>query len=344
MSVLVRAPNWLGDAVMSLPALSALRQHFANQPLVAWARAGVADIYRLSGLCDEVLVIPSPKSKEGWKGVARAAATLRPRRFEVGVLFPNSLESALSLRISGTQERIGYSRDGRGILLTKRILPPGAGETPRHEVYYYLELLRRAGLLAELPADAVPRLHLSAESQELGWQVLRRHGIGEAPIALSPGAANSRAKQWPPRYFVEAARVAAAHTGLPVAIFGTPQEMQLCEEIADQLQSLGVATVSLAGRTSLQEFICAIAQCRMLITNDSGGMHVAYAAGLPTVAIFGPTIEEATGPLGNHSRVIREPVECSPCMLKDCPIDHRCMERVVPERVAHEALELIKLR
>lgn len=344
MSVVVRAPNWLGDAVMSLPALEALRDALGDEPLVALARAGVADIYRLSGLCNEVLVLPSPQGKEGWPGVVRAAWALRPRRFRAGVLFPNSMESALSLWLTGAKQRSGYNRDGRGLLLSKRIPVPKAGEIPRHEVYYYLELLRRLGWIDALPEDTVPQLRLSAASLERGRRVLEEAGLEGPVLALSPGAANSRAKQWPPDFFVEAATLVARDTRWPIAVFGTPQEREVCEEISQQLQARGFHARSLAGSTTLSDFACAIAVCRMLITNDSGGMHVAYAAGVPTVAIFGPTIEEETGPLGIHSRVVREPVECSPCMLKDCPIDHRCMVRVSPERVTREALDLVQLR
>lgn len=344
MSVVVRAPNWLGDAVMSLPALEALRNSLPNQHLAALARAGVADIYRLSGLCDEVIALPSPKGKGGWKDLARACLALRPRKFETGILFPNSMESALSLRLTGTQRRWGYNRDGRGWLLSRKVSPPQPGETRTHEVYYYLELLRRLDLIPALPSNAVPRLHLSATSLERGRRVLHEAGISESVLALSPGAANSRAKQWLPTSFVEVASRVAAETGFSVAVFGTPQEKDVCDGIARQLQDRGILARSLAGVTTLSDFICAIAVCQLLITNDSGGMHVGYAAGVPTVAIFGPTIEEATGPLGERSRVVREPVECSPCMLKDCPIDHRCMTRVSPERVAAEALGLVQLK
>jgi heptosyltransferase-2 len=344
MSVVVRAPNWLGDAVMSLPALEALRNAFPGQHLAALARGGVADIYRLSGLCDEVIVLPSPKGKGGWKEVVRASAALRARKFEIGVLFPNSMESALSLRLTGARQRWGYDRDGRGLLLTRKVSPPLPGDIPRHEVYYYLELLRRLEVIQVLPEDAVPRLHLSEAALERGYKILRDAGMPDKVMALSPGAANSRAKQWPPSYFVEAASLTARETGFPIAVFGTPQETEVCEGIAQNLRERGLVAANLAGTTTLSDFVCAIAVCQVLITNDSGGMHVGYAAGLPTVAIFGPTIEEETGPLGPLSRIVREPVECSPCMLKDCPIDHRCMTRVSAERVSHEALNLVQLR
>lgn len=343
MSVLVRAPNWLGDAVMSLPALSALRQNLATEPLVALARAGVADIYRLSGLCDEVLVLPSPSGSGGWGATLAAARALRERRFRAGIVFPNSFESALTLRLAGARECWGYARDGRALLLTRAVPPPGKGDLPPHEVFYYLELLRRLEIISALPAQAVPSLNLSQESLQRGRAVLSAEGLKGTVIAISPGAANSRAKQWPAASFVEAACLAARHLGASVGVFGTPQERELCAQITADIAACGVNVRNLAGSTTLADFVCALAVCRLLITNDSGGMHVGYAAGVPTVAIFGPTIDDATGPLGSHTRVVREPVECSPCMLKDCPIDHRCMTRVTPQRVAGEVRELVQL-
>jgi heptosyltransferase II len=342
MSFLVRAPNWLGDAVMSLPALEALHTLADGRPLVALARPAVADVWRMSGYCDEVIVLPSPKGK-GWRATLAASAALRQRRFETGIVFPNSFESALGLRLSGARQRLGYRNDGRSLLLTKAVPRPKPGEIPRHEVYYYLELLRRLGMLPELPPDASPRLRLSDAVQAKGRALLDQHGLGERIIAVNPGAANSRAKQWPPERFVLAATQVAREMQAEIAVFGTPQERDLCEGIAADIANAGCSVYNLAGATSLADFIAAVSQCVVLLTNDSGGMHVAAACGVPTVAIFGPTIEQETGPLGPHTRVVREPVECSQCMLKDCPIDHRCMTRVTPERVADEAVGLVQI-
>ncbi|MCU0228897.1 MAG: lipopolysaccharide heptosyltransferase II [Bryobacterales bacterium] len=341
--VLVRAPNWLGDAVMSLPAVEALRAATRGEHLAVLARPVVADIYRLSGHCDDVIVLPGPRAAGGWRAVLRTARGLRAQRFRLGFVLPNSFESALTMRLAGVGECVGYARDGRGLLLHRAVALPAKGEIPRHEAYYYLEMLRRLGIAEALPKDAVPRLQLSASSLARGREVLARAGIHQPPIAVSPGAANSRAKQWPPDFFAEAACQAAVQHAAPVALFGTPTESQLCDEIAQAIGARGVEVQSLAGSTSLADFICAIAACRVLLTNDSGGMHVAAAAGVPTVAVFGPTIEEETGPLGAHTRVIRQPVECSPCMLKDCPIDHRCMTGVSPQRVSEAARELVQL-
>lgn len=342
MKLAVRAPNWLGDTVMALPALQALRDARPFAQLTVVARSSVADIFRLSGLCDDVLAIPSPHGSGGWAATLRAARSLREYHFDAGLILPNSFESALVFRAAGIRDCWGYARDARGLLLRSAVAPPAKGEVPRHEVFYYLELLRRLGLIPSLPESAVPTLRLSPESLARGAAILRDAGLSGNVIAISPGAANSRAKQWPPDRFVEAARLAATDLDASIAVFGTPQERELAEAITAKLVSHGADAHSLAGTTSLADFICAIANCRLLITNDSGGMHVAYAAAVPTAAIFGPTIPEETGPLGSHSLVLREPVECSPCMLKDCPIDHRCMLRLAPERVAREAVALVQ--
>ena len=344
MNLAVRAPNWLGDAIMALPALEALRQAKPEANLTVLARASVADLYRLSGLCEDVVALPSPKGAGGWRSVWRAAWTLRAHRFDAGLLLPNSFESALTFRLAGIRDSWGYARDGRRPLLRRAAEPPRQGEIPRHEVFYYLELLRRLGIISALPAEAIPRLRLSEETRARGREVLAEAGLSGRIIAIAPGSANSRAKQWAPERFVAAARETAETLGASVAIFGTPQERELAAGIEISLAGLGVQVRSLAGRTSLRDFICAIANVSVLITNDSGGMHVAYAAGVPTVAIFGPTIPEATGPLGPHTRIVREPVECSPCMLKDCPIDHRCMTAISPERVARVACDLVQLQ
>lgn len=344
MNLAVRAPNWLGDTVMSLPALEALRQAMPDAHLAVLARASVADLYRLSGLCDEVVALPSPKSEGGWKAVLSAARALRGRRFDAGLILPNSFESALTFRVAGVRDSWGYARDGRWMLLRRAPNPPRKGEIPRHEVFYYLELLRRLEIIPALPQSAVPRLRLSEETRRRGREILAQAGLSGRVVAIAPGSANSRAKQWAPERFVAAARETAERLNATVAIFGTPQERELAEGIEAKLNAQGVHARSLAGKTSLRDFICAIANVSVLITNDSGGMHAAHAAGVPTVAIFGPTIPEETGPLGDHARIVREPVECSPCMLKDCPIDHRCMTAISPERVARVASELVQLQ
>jgi heptosyltransferase-2 len=328
-SIVVRAPNWLGDAVMALPAVRALRQRCPDARLAVAARAGVADLYRREPCCDEVRIYPA----------GRLARVRVLRGFDAAFLLTNSFESALAARLAGISERIGYDRDGRGLLLTRRIEPPRPG---KHESLYYLELLHRAGIFGEAPSFEPITLHAACEARGAGRERFAQMGFRAPVIGVSPGAQNSRAKQWPAERFFEAAMQIAAQLGADIAVFGSTAERALCQALAEAVRRAGRRVLNLAGETSLAAFIEMAAACAAFLTNDSGAMHVASAAGVPTVAIFGPTEWFATAPSGPLATIVREPVECSPCMLRDCPIDHRCMMRIAPERVAQAALELLK--
>jgi heptosyltransferase-2 len=237
---------------------------------------------------------------------------------------------------------MGYARDGRGWLLTNAVPPPKAGQIPRFEAYYYLELLRRLGWIDELPPDVSIRLAGADEAAEAGRRLLGSEGLSGPVVGVSPGAAYGTAKRWLPERFAEAAATVAGQISGSVALFGSMSERALCGEIAGVLAAQGVPAHNFAGETSLASFIDGAAACRVFLTNDSGAMHIASALGVPTVAVFGATDHTATGPTGSHSRVVREPVDCAPCLLRECPIDHRCMTRVPASRVADAALELLK--
>jgi len=323
----VRATNWLGDAVMSLPALHAIREIFPHSHLAVIARPSVAGIYERESWVDEVIVYTG-----GRRDFARQ---LRARRFDAAILLQNAFDAALIAWMAGIPERIGYSRDGRGPLLTRPISVPEPGEIPRHERFYYLELLRRAGMLERFPECGSIRLDRIDEARAAGLARLTELGIDVPPIGLSPGAAYGGAKRWPAERFVATARLLQP---APVVVFGAPSEAPLCESVASQIPGAR----SLAGRTSLGQFIELAAACRVFLTNDSGAMHVTSALSVPTVAVFGATDDTTTGPTGPLARVIREHAECSPCLLRECPIDHRCMTRVTPERVADAAREWIE--
>jgi heptosyltransferase II len=335
--ILVRAANWVGDAVLSLPALRAIRERNPQAHIVVLARPWVAGLYCREAFCDEHLAAPRT-----WSGRLRVARILRQRRFDAAILLPNSFEAALVARLAGIPQRIGYDRDGRGLLLTAAIPPPQPGDIPRHESFYYLELLRRAGIIPELPATAPILLDGVEEARRMGRERFEAMGFRQPVIGISPGAENSRAKQWLPERFVEAATLLAASLGAAVAVFGSSSEQTLGRLVAEQIRRNGCRVLNLAGETTLEQFAEMAAACRVFLSNDSGAMHVASAVGVPTVAVFGPTDWIATAPAGPLARVVRQPVECSPCMLRDCPIDHRCMTAVSAEQVAQAALELVK--
>jgi heptosyltransferase II len=332
--VLVRATNWLGDAVMSLPAIRAVRDALPRAHLVVVAKPQVADLYARESVIDRVIPYPAPRGLRDRRAFARSLAE---ERFDGAILLQNAFDAALMVWLAGIPERIGYSRDGRGLLLTRAIRVPEPGEIPRHESFYYLELLRRAGMMERFPRAGAIRLEGIGAARTAGERHLAALGIVSPVIGISPGAAYGNAKRWLPERFAE---VSAGFGECAVLVFGSAAERDLCETVARALTSARVDARNLAGQTSLGEFIDLTAACRLYLTNDSGAMHVASALGVPTVAVFGATDDATTGPTGPLARVVREHAECSPCLLRECPIDHRCMTRVTAARVAEVALEL----
>jgi heptosyltransferase-2 len=336
----VRATNWLGDAVMSLPAIRAIRYIFPHAHIAVVARPWVADLYARETCID--CVIPYAAQK-GWRAKREFAHRLASERFDAAILLQNAFDAALIAWMAGIPERIGYNRDGRGWLLTNAVPVPDPGDIPRHERFYYLELLRRAGMLERFPESDAIRLDGIAQARVDGAAQLASLGITGPVIGISPGAAYGDAKRWLPERFAEVAQVL-----LPVCstvlLFGSQAEHLLCDAVAASIRGsrsdAGRDVRNLAGATSLREFIDLAAACRLFLTNDSGAMHVASALGVPTVAVFGATDDTTTGPTGPQARVIREHAECSPCLLRECPIDHRCMTAVNSERVAATALQL----
>jgi len=333
--ILVRATNWVGDAVMSLPALRALRERFPQAEIVILAKPWVADLYHREPFCDRMIPYTPQTLPHKWA----AGRALAKEGFDCAILFQNAFEAALVAFAARIPERIGYARDGRGMLLTKAVAVPRPGEIPPHERFYYLELLHRAGILESLPDSDRIQLDCAPAAREAGQASFRDMGFAGDVIGMSPGAAYGSAKQWIPEHFAAAATRLARETGASVAIFGSRAEHALCAGIA---AAINAPVKNLAGETTLAQYIDLAAACRIYLTNDSGGMHIASALGVPTVSIFGATNEVTTGPTGPLARVVREPVECSPCMKRECPIDHRCMTRVSPERVALTALDLLK--
>jgi heptosyltransferase-2 len=305
---------------MSLPALEAVRHRFPKAHIAVVAKPWVAGLYSGERFADEVIL---------YAGESRfqLARTLRAGHFDCAILLPNAFGAAWVAWLAGIPNRIGYSRDGRGLLLTRAIPTPKAGEIPRHQRFYYLELLRRAGLIETLPECEAIRLHVP------------RAAPGGKIIGVSPGAAYGTAKRWLPERFAEAAGALAVARGASIALFGSKDERPLCAEVAALLD--GHSVTNYAGETSLARFIELAAGCELFLTNDSGAMHIASALGVPTVAIFGATDDVATGPTGPKARVVRHAVECSPCLLRECPIDHRCMTRVSAGEVVEEALKLL---
>ncbi len=321
---------------MSLPAIRAVRQIFPHAHIALIARPWVADLYARERSIDRIIPYTAQK---GFAAKRAFAAMLRREQFDAAILLQNAFDAALLTWLAGIPVRIGYNRDARGLLLTQAIGVPEPGEIPRHERFYYLELLRRAALIERFPESDAIRVEGVDEARLAGSAHLAQLGISGPAVGVSPGAAYGNAKRWLPERFAAVAQTLAPSA---VLLFGSAGERALCETVAGSLRSTGVNVRNLAGETTLRQFIDLAAACRLFLTNDSGAMHVSSALGVPTVAVFGATDDTTTGPTGPHARVVREHAECSPCLLRECPIDHRCMTAVTVERTAAVAQELWK--
>jgi heptosyltransferase-2 len=337
VKILVRATNWVGDAVMSIPALEALRARFPQAEITVAGRDSIADLYRGQAFADRLVGLGAAAG--GAAGaVERAAAPLRRERFDLAVVLPNSFASAWLVRRTGAKERVGYSRDARRWLLTRAIRVPQPGETPPHECYYYLELLRRAGWLAELPRIERARLRIDPEAAARAEEKLRGLGAGGPRVALAAGASYGAAKCWPAERYAEVADRLIERFRASIVLLGTPAEREIGERIAGAMRQ---RPVNLIGQTGTAELGALLGACGLFVGNDSGAMHVAAAAGLPVVAVFGPTDPDGTAPLTPERVIVRQRVSCSPCFLRYCPVDHRCMERIVVNEVYEAAAKML---
>lgn len=346
MKILVRATNWIGDAVMSLPALRAIRGRFPDAQITVLAKPWVTALYDGESSIDRVVPLEGAPGARDWAAKWKLVRQLRGERFELAVLLPNSFESAAVVWMAGARRIVGYARDGRSALLSDAVAVPAKGEIPPHERFYYLEMLRRAGLIESIPD--VPEIYLDGipEARRRGEKLFERFGVKLPVIGVSPGAAYGAAKRWLPERFGEAAARLAAEMHGSVAVFGSRAEKPMCDTVARVAGGhcpVHGLVHNFAGETDLRAFIDMTAACRLYLTNDSGAMHIASALGVPSVTVFGPTDEAATGPLGPTARLVREPVECAPCLLRECPIDHRCMTRVTAEHVVRAAEDLLRV-
>ncbi len=336
---MVRAANWIGDAILGLPALEALRERFSETEIVVVARPWVSELYRHHPAVGRHIVYDPGGEHQGRAGFRQFVETLRAEAFDAAIVFPNSFHAAWMAWRAAIPVRVGYARDGRSRLLTDAIVPPPPS-CYGHQVYYYLQLLFRAGWVEAVEPVSEIRLALLKPERQGAAKLLEEMGLGGRRylVGLNPGAAFGPAKRWLPERYAALADRLVAGLGAEVLIFGSLAERGLAEEIAGAMKH---TPVILAGATGLREWMALLSQCRLVVTNDSGPMHVGAALGLPVIAIFGSTDERATGPVSRRARVVKQPVACSPCGLRECPIDFRCMTGVTVEAVYRAALELV---
>lgn len=340
--ILVRTTNWIGDAVISLPALEALRRQFPEAEIVLLTKPWVSEVYwHYPGSMRQIIYDPAERHR-GFAGLGRLIDDLRAEHFDLAVLFQNAFQAAWIAWRSRIPARVGYARDARGWLLTESLpVPPRSAYG--HEAYYYLQLLFRAGLIERPePVKPLDEPRLKMRDPELAWAAKKLQSLRlDGPrflVGIHPGASFGPAKRWPPERFAEFADLAIGGLRADVLIFGSAGEAPLAEEIARTMKH---PPTVLAGQTTLTQMMALMAHCQLVVTNDSGPMHLAAALGLPLVAVFGSTDERGTRPLSLHARVVKHPVACSPCGLRECPIDFRCMTSVTPENVFEAALEVV---
>jgi len=334
--VLIRGTNWIGDVVMTFPAIAAVRETLPKARITVLVKPWVADLVRMHPAVDEVMVYERPGRHSGLGGLFALARELRGKNFDAALLLQNAIEAAIIAWLAGIPVRAGYSTDARGLLLTHPVKRSPQILTV-HQSMYYLEMLKALGFRSSggaLRLAATEKQRLSAE------KLLGQFGIaGRRPlVGMAPGAAYGPAKRWFPERFAAVADRLAGRTACPVLLFGSDGDRASTEAVQAAAKN---PFIDIAGRTNLEDAIALIARCDLFITNDSGLMHVAGALGVPTVAIFGSTNPQTTYPLGERTVIIRRPVDCSPCRKKECPTDFKCMDLVTVDEVYGESVRLL---
>jgi heptosyltransferase-2 len=342
--VVVRGVNWVGDAVMTVPALRELRRLLPHARLTLATRPWAEGIFAGADFIDDFLITAHSSGKPA--AVFRQAREWRARRFDLALLFPNSFAPALVAALARVPVRVGYSTQGRAPLLTHRVgVPEWRGK--RHEVFYYLNLVaelerRLYGSTTIETREPDARLRVTDERTSDARRLLREGGArpGRPLVALCPGSTNSRAKRWPAERFAAAADLLSERLGAEIVLVGAAEESDISGEVARHMRARPVV---LTGKTDLAQTAAVLKASDLLVTNDTGPAHVAAAVGCPVVVIFGPTNPVTTRPFSTSAEVVRRPPDCAPCMLRDCPIDHRCMTAVTPEDVFERAAHALGL-
>ena len=336
--ILIRSPNWLGDAIMTTPVIHSLKNHFPKSKISVLAKPGVASLFEASPDVDQVIIYRKPGIHQGIPGKWRLSRELKKFSFDSAIIFPHSFESALISYLSRIPVRIGYATEGRGFLLSDR---PDLSRRRKqeHQVPFFFHLLEPLGIL-ENPSEkknplclTIPdsaRIQAKARLKELSIE------SDNFLIALAPGAMYGPAKCWPMDRFEEIAKGLKKEMGAQIIVLGTKQD-------ALSGRSLGNETFhNLLGETSLTEALALLQQCKLMICNDSGLMHAASAMNIPLIALFGPTNLDRTGPWGGVSRIVKKEFPCSPCTSKVCKKSPTCMEAITVDEVIENAVSLAK--
>jgi heptosyltransferase-2 len=327
--ILVKGTNWVGDTIISFPAVNSLRRLFPQAHIYILVMSHLAELWQANPDIDEVIPYDMPTGAGRIFAGLQIARLIRDKTIDLAVVLPRSFSSAWLVFLGGIPQRIGYKGEVRDWLLTERV-DRTTEIMSKHRMYYYLKLIERLG---RGPSPSLPSLSLNGELEKWANNFLLHNGLkGRVLIGFNPGATYGEAKCWPPERFVELGERLKHGYDASILLFGSsrPKEQELNATIA---AGIGEGCLNLSGQTSLLELASLLRQCHLLVTNDTGTMHVAAAVGTRVVAIFGPTDPRTTSPLGEGHVVIRTEVSCSPCLKRVCPEDHRCMDLIEVEKV-----------
>ena len=351
---LIVLPNWIGDAVMAVPAISRIRDILPSAHVTILGLQHICELFQESPYMDETLVYSKP--------LLATVNDIKKYGYDIAILLPNSFRSALIAHLARIPLRCGYNRDGRGFMLN---IPVKVDSKVKrlHQAEYYLNLAenrrdknvppigdRRGFSSTELTTGPTPSngkqkewLHLSLDEIQRGKEMLSKNNIppDSLIIGINPGAAYGSAKRWYPERFARLSKILANKYNAKIIVFGGKQEQDTTELIVNISQ---VSILNMAGKTSVRELMAIIKHCRVFITNDSGPMHIAAALGVPVVAIFGSTDPARTGPLGDQHIVIKKDVACSPCFLRKCYKDLLCMDLISVDDVLRGVKRRLEVR
>ena len=338
--VVVRGTNWVGDSVMTIPALRALRRVLPAASITLAIRPGTRGIFAETDFIDDVLVY----DRKGALSVIPQAREWKRRKFDLALLFPNAFEAALIPFLAGVPLRVGYATELRQALLTHPLELPD-WRSSRHEVFYYLYLVTALeqmlfGRSEVCESEPDTSIQISEARRVEAMDLLRAYGVMEddSVVAICPGSINSRAKRWPAEaYAALADRLVESRR--KVLLIGSKDEVDVSEQVTRRMRH---QPVMLTGKTNLDQVTAVLSRADLIVTNDTGPAHIGAALGRPTIVIFGPTNPLTTRPFSPDAEILRHPPECAPCMLRDCPIDHRCMTAITVDEVFEHSHALLK--
>ena len=326
--ILIRAANWVGDAVMTTPVIRALRKNYPQAHITVLAKPWVIPVYENNPYLDEIMVYDNEGRHRKGLGVLRLSQDIRDRGFDLAILLQNAFEAALLAFLAKIPERVGYNTDARTLLLNRSVrLDPALKK--KHLIEYYIGILEGAGLKSD---GMTQDLFISDQDSHFAEQMLHEKGLGHAApvMGINPGATGGTAKRWFPGRYAELCRLLASRYETKVLVFGGPADHELGEKISGMAPG---ACVNIAGKTSLSQAFVLIKACDLFVTNDSGLMHAAAALDVRQAALIGSTDPVATAPFSDRSVMVRVPVPCSPCLKKECHHDHQCMDLITVDRV-----------